>query len=104
MAFHDPRPFITTAELESYDCSAEHGNPSGHSMASSCFTSLLILHYYTASLTKNKLKYILLAILAILWTYLVVYSRIYNAAHSIDQVVFGVSLGYYFAFGIHFYM
>jgi len=103
MAFHDPRPFITTPALESWDCSAEHGNPSGHSMASSCFTTLLLLHYYQIEKNPKALKYIILAICALIWTGLVVYSWIFNAAHAIDQVVFGVSLGYYFAFAIHYY-
>lgn len=103
MAFHDPRPFATNAELQTFDCSAENGNPSGHSMASSCFTTLLLLHYYSIEKRPSTVKYIILTIVAIVWTYLVVYSRIYNAAHAIDQVVFGVMLGYYFAFAIHFY-
>lgn len=42
MIYHEPRPYFVDDEIDSLDkCSAEYGNPSGHSLFASAFFSFL---------------------------------------------------------------
>ncbi len=41
MAYHEPRPFMFSEKIEVYGCSAEYGNPSGHSIFAAAFNLFL---------------------------------------------------------------
>jgi len=79
-----------------------YGNPSGHSMSSMAFyLTLWHLIFDCSYLKKNKrIKYSALSITA-LFILLIALSRLYLGAHSINQVIFGGSIGfliYFFTF------
>ena len=117
--YQDPRPFWTDPSITTYDFSISFGNPSGHSLLIT-FASLniiLVMIVPNSDMEEGKkeerrmeyrgymeykgykenkeyiwgIKAILCGILLGLIP-LVMYSRVYVAAHSIDQVFYGCSL------------
>ena len=92
-----------------FSCNYGYGNPSGHSFTSiSLYLSLahLLVNYFKI---KNICKIILIFLFFILLILLIIISRVFLAAHSINQVLYGFSLGlglYYiliYAIGYHKY-
>lgn len=53
MAYHEARPFMIDSYLTPYGCSAEYGNPSGHSLFASAFNFFMFLDYFHGEY-KNK--------------------------------------------------
>ena len=76
-----------------------YGNPSGHSLSSSClylsfwyFISQIIDSNVINNFIRLTLKYTIL-ILNILFFLTIMISRLYLGVHSLNQIVFGFSLG-----------
>jgi len=52
MIYHEPRPFMASnnsipeLEIIPYSCSTEFGNPSGHSLSSALFSTMLFLDMF----------------------------------------------------------
>ncbi|CAI2369449.1 unnamed protein product [Moneuplotes crassus] len=92
--YHAPRPFFDTPKIEALSCSTSYGNPSGHAMYFS-FPFPLVFILLFRSQIKQK-KYILPAIfgaLTIAICGLALFGRIYLGVHSVDQVIYGCTLG-----------
>jgi hypothetical protein len=48
MAYHEPRPFMTTDKINVFGCSAEYGNPSGHSLFAAAMDTFVFLDVFHA--------------------------------------------------------
>jgi undecaprenyl-diphosphatase len=107
MIYQSDRP-NWQSEYLTYSCNYGYGNPSGHSLTSiSLYLTLshIIIVYWKI---KRTVK-ILIFILFLLFSYLIIVSRVVLAAHSFNQVLYGFTLGlglYYiliFIIGYHKY-
>lgn len=87
--YSDPRPFWTREDIQSIGlyCPVEYGNPSGHSWFSVTIGLGFLVDKYGPG-TNNKNIYISLLLIIF-----VPMSRMYLGAHSLNQVIQGVSLG-----------
>lgn len=88
--YHNPRPYMVDSDITAYHCSKEFGNPSGHS-SSSCLISILL---YLDIGQHLKIYFKIPALfLAIFWATGIPFSRYLLGVHSLDQVVYGFTLG-----------
>jgi membrane-associated phospholipid phosphatase len=97
--YHDPRPFMVDTTIHAYHCSKEFGNPSGHSSAAALIATLLYLDI--GQHLRPAFKYPSLFI-AMFWALAIPFSRYLLGVHSLDQVVYGFSLGLWSAITLHF--
>jgi hypothetical protein len=91
MIYQSDRPNWHSNYL-TYSCNYGYGNPSGHSFTSiSLYLSLshLLVHYFKI----NGILKILIFILLICFALLIAMSRFILAAHSLNQIFFGITLG-----------
>lgn len=106
IAYHRPRPYMTSLDLIAYSCQAQYGNPSGHSIVSSCvmFTFFMDVFFSKNNLyaRTNKVLFYVLLVLNVLFVFMVMLSRLYLGVHSIDEVVLGFCFGTWLAFFMHF--
>ena len=92
MAYHEPRPYMVDSKLEPYGCSAEYGNPSGHSLFATAFNFFFFLDMFHGENTQRRNKKMLYAIclfVAISLTVLISYARLYVMVHTINQIIYG---------------
>lgn len=100
MILTSPRPFWLDHALAS-NCKGGYGAPSGHSFGATVFY-LSLSHYMIQDEKEQNLK-IAYGSGTVLLLSMIYFSRIYLGAHTIDQVLFGCSLGilmYYYFFHI----
>ena len=85
----DPRPIWTSDEVRNigFYCPVEYGNPSGHSWFSAVIGFGILLEYNGAGKNFRNVWY------SLLLTILVPISRMYLGAHSLNQVLEGLTLG-----------
>lgn len=95
--YGDARPFWISGEVWAYKCSLGYGNPSGHSLMTIGMALLLALDYQK----EGRGKQVAIAA-AILFGLLTAYTRVILGVHSIDQVVFGLSIGTWLAIAFEF--
>ena len=91
--FHHERPFWENVNIK-IDCNSGFGHPSGHSFCSSI--GYLILYYFISEnekLKKKRIFRILIFCIFLFYIFLILISRLYFGVHSLDQVIFGFSLG-----------
>lgn len=101
LAYHSPRPYMVSDEVQVFGCSTEFGHPSGHSINSMTFCIGLLLDYlasYPSEPQQNKLIAIAVAIGTPL---LVGFSRLFNGDHTMDQILYGWLLGLWIALTNH---
>jgi membrane-associated phospholipid phosphatase len=92
--YSNPRPYWVKPSIL-LSCSPGFGNPSGHSLDSTS-VYLSIWHLITDHSFFIKywpFKYILLLII-MAWVIFIVLSRVYLAAHSFNQILYGMTLGF----------
>lgn len=95
LAYHSPRPYMVSDEVQVFGCATEFGHPSGHSINSMTFCIALLLDFL-ASYPGSP--YTLTACAAAIGTPLLVgFSRLYNGDHSMDQILYGWLLGLWLA-------
>lgn len=99
--YRNGRPYWKS-ELLDVVCNSGYGNPSGHSMTSTAYY-LTLPHIVTnfpffARDTKGKIVKFIIFILFIILAVLVMFSRVILGAHSINQILYGFTLG----LGIYF--
>ena len=91
MIYQSDRP-NWKSDILTYSCNYGYGNPSGHSLTSIslylCLSHVLI-NYFKISQMFNVLIFIFFIIFSIL----IMISRYLLAAHSINQILYGCSLG-----------
>jgi membrane-associated phospholipid phosphatase len=91
MIYQSDRPNWRSKYL-SFSCNYSYGNPSGHSFTSiALFLSLahILVNYYKI---KGIFKEVIF-IIFILFSFLIMSSRVILGSHSIDQVLYGFTLG-----------
>ena len=99
--YRNPRPYWKSNRLDIV-CNSGYGNPSGHSVIGLSFY-LVLSHVFTNFdfFRKNKKGQILRIIIFCFFSVLIVLiiiSRFFLSAHSINQILYGTLLG----FGIYF--
>lgn len=103
MAYHEPRPFMVDSRIKVYGCTAEYGNPSGHSLFASAghFFIFLDICHSKGSCKFSKPLYAILLFLTVSLSFLIGFARFYVGVHTINQIVYGWSLGIWIAFYFH---
>ena len=109
LIYADPRPYMMDSAIKPISCSKSFGNPSGHSTASSMITIVLFFDlFHGRSKTGNgrlffkSWQYMFGMILALFWAASIPYSRFLMGVHSLDQIVYGSSIGIVSGFFMHF--
>lgn len=102
---------MISATVKTYTCSKQFGMPSGHSSASWCLTMAFFLDmFHGRSQPFYKIQYfrwyqyIIVLLLCWFWAGAIPFSRYLLGAHSLDQIVFGMSMGFTSAFILHFFI
>ncbi len=92
-----------TDKVKVFGCTAEYGNPSGHALfaAGGHFFIFLDVCHGRKSPTFSKPVYAILLFLTVSLSALVGYARFYVGVHTINQIVYGWSLGILLAFYFH---
>jgi membrane-associated phospholipid phosphatase len=110
-AMANPRPFMLSTDIKLIGaCPTSFGNPSGHSITASMFGIVLFLDIfhgkgfegYTQSTKHSNGTYLLGVLILLIWVSVIPVSRFILGAHSLDQIVFGFTLGLWAAFVLHF--
>ena len=106
MLYHQPRPYFVDDDINSLDkCSAEYGNPSGHSLFSAAFFMFIYLdiwHIESSDRKNNKGKWLLSLFGSVSMFILIGFARLYVGAHSMNQILYGWLLGVWLAFYTHY--
>lgn len=116
LAYNDPRPYMISSNIRPFSCSIGFGNPSGHSSSASLFAVLLYLDLFHGSpvsndtqylkkqmsVTSNWAVYALLTSFFIFWAITIPYTRFLMGVHSLDQIVYGSTLGVWGGLFLHF--
>jgi len=92
--YGNKRPFWERQSLYKGLCDGGFGNPSGHSI-STVFLYLTLFMYIKETKRLNK-KYLILLVILLLcffWILMILLSRIILGMHSINQVIYGSTLG-----------
>eukprot|EP00347_Sterkiella_histriomuscorum_P016047 403354691 len=105
-----PRPYMTDDRISLQVCYQGYGNPSGHALMASAFSTIMLLSFYhtekqrhlTMSQRLKEWKYIGCLAVVIVHSFLQTYNRLPVAAHSIDQILNGAILGFWVAFYFHY--
>lgn len=94
MWYGSKRPFWEDPNLYQGICDGGFGNPSGHSMTTTYLYLGLFLILCETKPVKNHLGIkIILFIACNVWIVLVILSRLILGVHSVNQVIYGSSLG-----------
>ena len=87
-----PRPFYYDTGIISIGCEGGYGNPSNHAIVSMCY---YLSFYYIFIKTNKNIKYKKLFLsLIILFILCICFSRLYMGVHSLNQIFFGIFLGF----------
>lgn len=116
LIYHQPRPFMIDSTIISYSCSKGFGNPSGHSSAAWSFAIILFLDiFHGMPHCKNQrrlqdvffpshLTYLVGLLLALCWVISLPFSRFILGVHSLDQLIYGSSIGLLLGLTMHFFI
>jgi len=109
MAYHEPRPYMTTDKIKVFGCSAEYGNPSGHSIFAAAMDTFVFLDVFYAQENSGqtrkaieKLSYAFWLFISVSLTFLIGFARFYVGVHTLNQIVYGLCWGLWLAFFFHF--
>jgi len=107
--FAQPRPYMVDSQIVAMGCTLGFGNPSGHSLFASGFLLVMFLDYFwpfdsdnPEPAQRNSFAFYSTLLMVVLTFTTIGYSRIYVGDHSLDQVLFGFSLGIWSAFYCHY--
>ncbi|CDW88209.1 pap2 superfamily phosphatase [Stylonychia lemnae] len=106
MLYHQPRPYFVDDEINSLEsCTAEYGNPSGHSLFSAAFFMFIYLDVWHIDSQKRKesqTKWLLSLFGCVFMFILIGFARLYVGAHSMNQILYGWLLGIWIALYNHY--
>jgi membrane-associated phospholipid phosphatase len=111
MAYHEPRPYMYSEAIQVFGCSAEYGNPSGHSIFAAAFDIFLYLDVFHAQEDRSSRgkrpvwwSYLQAASLfvAVTLALCVGFARFYVGVHTINQILYGWLWGLWIALYFHF--
>ena len=92
--YGDIRPFWKNKDLFQDICDGGFGNPSGHSISSTYLYLMLFIYLsQTKLLYKRYIIQTLLFLILLIWIVLIILSRLILGIHSINQVIYGSTLG-----------
>ena len=110
--FGEPRPFMVNSEINVMTCEKGFGFPSGHAMASANFAIVTFYDIFHGISDfdicdkkvkfYSKMSYFTGVVLAMWWYLSIPYSRYVMGVHSIDQIVFGTTIGTWSGLMFHF--
>ena len=86
-------------------CTGQYGEPSGHSMLAIGLPLAFELDYNARASTfgvKARIRHVATLCLILVFGLSIAYSRLFVGVHSINQVLFGLQLGVWFALSAHF--
>lgn len=86
MAYHEPRPYMVSTAINVYGCTAEYGNPSGHSFFAAgghLFIFLDVCHGRKSHKFSTAL-YSIFLFLTVSLSFLVGFARFYVGVHTIN--------------------
>ena len=105
IAYRKPRPYMEDPEIIPYLWSGEFGTPSGHAFFSAYLPTILALYYVNSSKRLNTIRNKIVAnwiyVGLFIFTIIISFTRVVNGVHTIDQVLFGLQIGWFWAFYIH---
>ena len=88
------RPFWKNKDLFQEVCDGGFGNPSGHSISNTYLYLMLFVYLsQTKLLYKRYIIQTILFLLLLVWIILIILSRLILGIHSINQVIYGSTLG-----------
>lgn len=89
------RPFMEDKTLFQGECEGGYGNPSSHSMINTFLYLTLFVYLKNTKLFKKGRKIVepIVLFLFIIWIIVICSSRFILGVHSINQVIYGMSLG-----------
>ena len=90
LIFIDFRPSFLSNEIDSKNCRLDYGKPSGHALMSSIAIPLCMYQIFKNNIEKTRLKFIIISSVSV---FLVIFSRLYLAKHSINQLILGCLFG-----------
>lgn len=101
MIYIQQRPYWVSDKIVPFGCEGGWGNPSGHSLSCTAFYLTLWEIIFECSKLRNKkvLKYTSLGCTIIL-ILMILFSRNFVGAHSLNQILYGGLLG----FGLYFFL
>jgi len=115
LVYANPRPYMIDTEIIPVKCSDGFGLPSGHASSSSVFAIAIFLDYFHGSdinsdinkdFSKTKFhgyfRYIMSLLLALFWAASIPFTRFILGVHSLDQILYGSTMGIWAAFTMHF--
>lgn len=110
LAIAHPRPYMINSNIIPVSCSKAFGTPSGHSSSSMMFAIIVFMDiFHSKSLpyarTRSNygwMSYIVTLILVAYWAMSIPFTRFILGAHSLDQILFGTSLGIWQGIIMHF--
>jgi len=112
LTFADPRPFHINPGITPWKCFVTYGNPSDHALCSMLVGIVVILDVYHGtpitfsyagdSIYHGWCGYLLVWLLALWWAITTPFSRYVGGMQSLDQLLFGSSLGFLLGFFCHF--
>ena len=105
IAYHQPRPYMIEPGITPLSCSKAFGQPSGHAMSSSLIAITMVLDVFHGSQIDtfySKPFYFFCTTFAVFWATAIPYTRFLMGVHSLDQIVYGSSLGIWAGFTMHF--
>lgn len=109
LAYHDPRPYMINPNIVPISCSRAFGNPSGHSSSSLIVPIVLFLDIFHGKTYKDHKPefyayppYMLSLFVALFWPCTIPFTRYVLGVHSLDQILFGVTLGLWGGLTCHF--
>ena len=103
MVYHNPRPYISSPDVQALGCSKSFGNPSGHSSLGACFYTTLFLIVFN-DLEKfrhvkyeNKKLYYLAMFCTLFLVINIGLSRVVLGVHALNQILYGGLYGFWVA-------
>jgi len=92
--YGNKRPFWEENSLYKGLCEGGFGNPSGHSIITTfLYLSLFIYYKETKRLKKRYIILIIILLFCFFWIIMMILSRIILGMHSVNQVIYGSTLG-----------
>ena len=94
MWYGSKRPFWENTKLYKGTCDGGFGNPSGHSMMTTyLYLALFVILKDTKYVNDRFHVQSILLVISLLWTIVIILSRLYLGVHSVNQVIYGSTLG-----------
>lgn len=109
LAYGEPRPYMIDGDIVSYTCSKAFGNPSGHS--SGAFLAVIVVFldtFHGRTLDFNEPLFFkswsrtICFLFGLYWVLTIPFTRYLLGAHSLDQILYGSSLGIWGGLSLHF--